>query len=414
MRNYTNENFERFLRQNADGLNMQPSAKVWKGISGHLNRRRWRFGFLVGAGLVITTAVGYYYTNSQNLETTISKPSGLDKDASVHAGSLNSIAIDQRKKQANSEISTNSSTHLVSQQSSMSAIAFNSIVNPLHNNVVAEPVNAETAFTPTIVDSYPESQPAEQKANTQTGIKYPANPQTIESVLNSYSRRARNGKFGLQLYFTPTVSYRKLNDNNIDNVVTHKPDFGFEMGLAAKYKVGRNVKIRGGIQFNVNRYDIKTYNSTTQMATIRLTNRFGFDSVKTVTNYNNFSGYKSNWLENFFFQVSAPIGLELKLKGDDKTQFGIASTIQPTYILGDRAYLISSDYKNYAEVPRLIRRWNVNTSFETFVAYSTGKLKWQVGPQVRYQLLSSYVTKYPVKENLFDYGLKIGVSLNNQ
>jgi hypothetical protein len=138
------------------------------------------------------------------------------------------------------------------------------------------------------------------------------------------------------------------------------------------------------------------------------------DSLNAVTNYNNFGGYRSNWLENFYFQVSAPVGMELKLKGDDKMQFGIATTIQPTYVLGDRVYLISTDYKNYAEVPRLIRRWNVNTNLETYVAYSTGRLKWQVGPQVRYQLLSSFVKKYPVKEHLFDFGLKMGVSLNGK
>jgi hypothetical protein len=91
---------------------------------------------------------------------------------------------------------------------------------------------------------------------------------------------------------------------------------------------------------------------------------------------------------------------------------GVATTVQPTYVLGDRAYLITTDYKNYAEVPWLMRRWNVNTNLETFVAYSTGKLKWQVGPQVRYQLLSSFVNKYPVKENLFDFGLKVGISVN--
>jgi hypothetical protein len=82
--------------------------------------------------------------------------------------------------------------------------------------------------------------------------------------------------------------------------------------------------------------------------------------------------------------------------------------------VGDRAYIISSDYKNYSLVPSLTRKWNVATSFETFVGYSTGKLKWQVGPQVRYQLLSSFVDEYPVKENLFDFGLKVGISLNNQ
>ena len=106
-----------------------------------------------------------------------------------------------------------------------------------------------------------------------------------------------------------------------------------------------------------------------------------------------------------------PIGAEMDIVGDDKVRFGVGATLQPTYVLGDRAYLLSSDYKNYALVPWLIRRWNVSTGLETFVSYSTGKMKWQVGPEMRYQLLSSFVSKYPVKENLFDFGLKVGVSL---
>ena len=110
--------------------------------------------------------------------------------------------------------------------------------------------------------------------------------------------------------------------------------------------------------------------------------------------------------------MSAPIGLEVNFKGNEKVHFGVASTIQPTYVLGDRAYLITTDYKNYAQVPWLVRRWNVNTALETFVVYNSGKTTWQVGPQVRYQLLSSFISKYPVKENLFDFGLKVGVSLN--
>src|SRR4051812_15131507 len=98
MRNLSNENFERFLRQNADGLHMQPSHKVWKGVSGYLNRRRWRFGIFVGVGLLVTTGMGYYYTNSQDINTNSRQQSSLVKDP-AHAGSLNSIAFDQKKNQ---------------------------------------------------------------------------------------------------------------------------------------------------------------------------------------------------------------------------------------------------------------------------------------------------------------------------
>ena len=53
----------------------------------------------------------------------------------------------------------------------------------------------------------------------------------------------------------------------------------------------------------------------------------------------------------------------------------MAGTLQPTYMLSDKAYLISTDYKNYAEVPRLIRHVNLNTSFETFVNYTSREIQ---------------------------------------
>jgi len=229
-----------------------------------------------------------------------------------------------------------------------------------------------------------------------------------------------------QYYFTPTISYRKLSENksyirqnsgaliygDINNVVTHKPDLGLEVGVSARYALNKILKVRAGVQFNTSRYDIKAFSYATERTTIALNTGYSVDSIRPYSNYRNFNGYQSDWLHNFYFQISMPVGIEVKLAGDDKVQFGIASTLQPTYILGDRVYLLSSNYKNYAEVPSLIRRWNMNTSLEAFVSYSTGKMNWQIGPQVRYQLYSSYVKEYPVKENLFDFGLKIGVSPN--
>jgi hypothetical protein len=80
--------------------------------------------------------------------------------------------------------------------------------------------------------------------------------------------------------------------------------------------------------------------------------------------------------------------------------------------LSNTAYVISTDYKNYAEVPSLTRKWNINTGFETFAGFSIGNTNWRVGPQVRYQTMSSFKKKYPVEEHLFDFGLKMGIQLN--
>jgi len=384
---------------------MRPSGEVWKGISAHLNSRRRRIGWILSISLLLTTTLGYYLVNDSAKDIHNSTANSNSKIGNTVSNQIFSLT------NGNKEIVTSNTPTKKNIQLFKGSLIEKQEFTFTQTLLQRHEESVQNAFTPTIVDSYFENLNLENKFMNSKEMTT-ADPLTIESVLNIYKPKSR--KLGWQTYFAPTVSYRKLNDNNIDNIVAHKPAFGFELGLAAKYKIASNVKLKGGLQFNVNRYEIKTFDSYSQLATIRLSDRNGVDYVSAVTNYNNFSGYKSSWLQNFYFQVSVPVGVELKLKGDDKVQFGIASTIQPTYLLGDKAYVISTDYKNYAEMPSLVRHWNVNTNFETFVAYSTGHLNWQVGPQVRYQLLSSYLKKYPVKENLFDFGLKVGISLNKE
>ncbi|MEK7225351.1 MAG: hypothetical protein AAB221_06685, partial [Bacteroidota bacterium] len=161
----------------------------------------------------------------------------------------------------------------------------------------------------------------------------------------------------------------------------------------------------------VSKYDIRAYTYDSEVTTIALNTGGGSNSVSTISNYRNFSGDNASWLRNLYISASMPVGLELKLNKNGKTEFGIAATVQPTLMLGDRVYLISTDYKNYAEVPSLTRKWNFSGGFEAFAGLRTGNIQWRIGPHVRYQMLSSFDSKYPVKEHLFDFGLKIGIML---
>lgn len=252
---------------------------------------------------------------------------------------------------------------------------------------------------------------------------------SVENITNSY--KPRPARVQWQLFLTPTISYRRLSQNksfngtpspglpypfsqlkDVNKAVTHKPDLGFQLGVMARYPLARNLNLRAGLQFNVNRYDIKAFAYPAEVAVISLDDPAS-TTVATWTRYRSQNGYRSDWLKNYYFSVSVPIGAEVILFGNKKkTSVGVAGTVQPTYVLSDRAYLISTDYKNYAKVPWLIRHVNVSTGFEAFVNYGKGHTKWQIGPQVRYQWLSSFQNKYPVKENLFDFGLKIGMSIN--
>jgi len=96
--------------------------------------------------------------------------------------------------------------------------------------------------------------------------------------------------------------------------------------------------------------------------------------------------------------------------GRGKLQLYVGGTIQPTYLINRDKYLITTDYKNYTRQPSLVRRWNANTSAEAFVSYKLAGFRFQLGPQLRYQLFSSYADEYPVKEFLTEYAIKLGIS----
>ena len=441
-RNFQNE-FERFLKENADQYRLYPSAKVWNGIYASLHTRRKWFGL----GIILLLITGSLVTL---LITHSSKETATDKIRPVEGRQEASVATTTVLPQADASVNPVASGRndgRTNKNGGVDAITSAFVgVSPAISGRTSWLADETHPLQPIVAHSIPRNEALEVKVTDeltdqtlpevgrQTIINQPANlgdaspfNWTIESVVNSFMRK--NKRLTFQVNITPTISYRKLSANksfpvpagsapasyaplyDINSVVTHKPNLGLEFGLTSKYALAKDFRLKGGLQFNINGYDIKAFNSPYQIAKIDLRGSRGVDSIYAFSTHRNFNGYKSSWLHNFYFEISMPLGIEINLAGDDKVQFGIAGTVQPTYVLGDRAYLLSSDYKNYARVPWLIRRWNVNTGLETFVAYSTGKIKWQVGPQVRYQLQSSFIDQYPVKENLFDFGLKVGVSL---
>jgi hypothetical protein len=426
-RNFTNENFERFLKQNAEQFRMRPSDKVWGNISKTLNGGKKRYTLGIISFFLIISMLGYIAIESSNSDL------ASLQNKKQNTGTVSSPVVNNENTLDNrSNTSPRSTLIPTSALSNQTQRGFNYqpfSLEGFEKNIVPEVYPFESS----VIDS---DITAEEQKETNVTVQEKAKEDllTIESVLNTYKANRRK-RLSFQFFFTPTISYRKLSENksylravgsnippgypslynDVNNQVTHKPDMGLEFGFTAKYPLTKKLNVRAGMQFNINRYDIKAFKSSSELATIRLNNNSRRpDSLVTVSNLSNVNGYRTNWLQNFYFQVSAPVGVEYIIKNNGNVKFGVASTIQPTYVLSERAYLISSDYKSYSEVPWLTRKWNVATGLETFVGYSTGKLSWQVGPQVRYQLLSSFIDKYPVKENLFDFGLKVGISLNNQ
>ncbi len=489
-RNFNNRDFEQFVQQNADQYRMFPSEKVWNNIHNTLHTRRRWYGIGLSL-LLLTTAVvtwvmllgpsGQKQQIAGNTSSLVSKNSTESKNINVAPAIIVAKAPAANRTEeknpedklhnnlflsdvtvpletsnepifATTEIQTEISpvveitnAELKPEKIAVPRLASNTKTVYSQIQTTAAPVITAALYQTTTDNNFVAATDVKTEENpvADADIKSPLlqkekdiYPMSIESVVNSYVRFTPKRKMSLQLYFLPTISYRKLIENktfllnsqqisntsplnyvvahDINTVVTHKPDIGLELGFNAGFPIAKNIKLTTGLQFNVSKYDIKAYPYPIyEDARIALANTNGSASVSTIqSKYRNFEAYtKPDWLSNFYISASLPVGLEANLTNTNKTYLGIGGTLQPTYILGERAYLISADFKNYATMPSLTRKWNVSTSFEVFAGYTTGKIKWKVGPQVRYQLLSSFEKKYPVKEHIMDFGLKVGIML---
>ncbi|MFM9469796.1 hypothetical protein ACKI1K_44370, partial [Streptomyces scabiei] len=91
-----------------------------------------------------------------------------------------------------------------------------------------------------------------------------------------------------------------------------------------------------------------------------------------LSNYNNNGGYKAEQIANKTFELALPIGIQWQVVGKQKLGLNAEASIQPTYILGNNAMLLSTDFKNYTDGSAFARRWNVNTSIGVNLTFKTG------------------------------------------
>ena len=291
-------------------------------------------------------------------------------------------------------------------------------------------------FVVTGKDKLPDSAAAAGKANANTIAKQD-DAQRVnwlhDYAMNILPATPKGGRTYLQLSLAPTVNYRTLGGSDPaatkfyqaagpyapahlggpNDYVDHSPALGFEFGGSILYRLTRNLSIKGGLQFNFSRYTIRAYSTNRpQQAMITLQSYYGYymDSVTSLTSANNFGGKSVETLDNDYYQLSAPVGFELRVLGNERLQVNLGATIQPSYLLNTNSYMLTSDYTGYTKEPNLFRRWNVSGGLEAFLSYRTGDIRWQIGPEFRYQFLSSYLSKYPITENLKGYGLKIGLT----
>lgn len=473
--NFNNDELEQFLREEAEEHTMYPSEHVWDNIRVKVHGETSWPALTVGTLLillVLATVTVFNYppkTIAFKTNTIIQKTENVADNTSITTTNTNVVSLEE---QINPENITRKTLETIQQNLLLNndLIAVHKIddaatvASPL-NIVASKPAkeNISLDITKSTLEKTPTqlnlssltdlSNSLDEETNTTTDktfinlsetrksklstkLNNPLNSSSdadpsVDALLKDFAYQApekakQKTRFEFQLYATPSVSYRKLDDDktrnyyqsgaqnlntNVNNYVRHTPALGFELGAGFAYNITPNFKVKTGLQFNIRQYYIDAYQSY-GIATIAIVQNNHLDSVQLFSMFSNTNNNSnlSTKIDNKLYQISIPIGLQWDIINGKKIGLSISGSLQPTYTLNKNVYMISTDYKYYANGAPFFRKINLNSSAEINLTYKTGNVKWYIGPQIRYQHYPTYNDVYPIKEYRMDYGLKLGIS----
>jgi len=441
---YFDNDFERFLQQQVKQHRMYPSDAVWKGIYQQMHGdKKWPGLYFIAILIVAALSVCTIFMDATPVLRT-AQPAQKEVATVNH---LDPAAV------------TNETVKYIEQHTATATsnyIADVTVPAPVTANVAAPGIAMlpqEVAnYIRNAAASYAIAPPSAEEWNdayneaTLSSALFTGNTATRnidhrqQLMLKKLSASARpdlsdlstplivsgNKKFNrwqYQVYITPATNFKRTVDTkatndqfngptvttagmNASEVIRYTPGMGIEFGIGALYGVNRNLRIKAGLQYNVRQYNLEAYDGAYEVSSIPLADGNSLPTLAKYRSYN--ANYNDALLLNKYHQVSIPIGVEYSFINRDRVALNIGATLQPTYTFSESAYLLTADYKSYADGTSMIRRWNLNSSVEATLSVNVGDFQWKFGPQFRYQHLSTFSNKYPIKEYLIDYGFKIG------
>jgi len=420
------EELEELLRERSEQYLLYPSDTVWSNINKELHpNRSWIYvSIIVLLFLGGTTAV---MLKNQEKASWVNDRSLIAMRPLIVPTPSEKLALNTLNEPESDPVKE------INRKSELGKYEMSSMITPLKSVMIRdEEITKKDLIAPFINTS---SLPAlEEPLNfpALNGIKEVKKgifASTLDNIIDQARKIGKNAKW--QIYATPTIGYRRLNGKasslaynyssfslstnamfarDVNDAVSHSPGMGFEVGTAMFYPLTKKLTFKAGLQANYNHYQINAYESVPEIANYGINNlSYGGIPISAVSTYTSTDGYSKATLRNEHYMISIPFGLDYRVAGNEKLNFSVASTLQPTYVFTNYSYLISTNLRNYAKEPSLNKNWNINSAFEANLNFEKGDFKWSVGPQFRYQLFSSFKDKYPISENLMDFGVKVGV-----
>ena len=433
---YYTDYFESFLREAVDEFSMQPSTKIWKGIYNNIHPGRKYPSF---STILIIIAALYFtagkeispqnYAKQDSNETKekilLTANDRFIKKQKNNLALINSFIgnkknIRRSKKQIQSEVTTSFSKIIKSNKKNNNYNANDQLKEFKIDNVNKSLVNTDPIFDdPKILSPKLKKQNYPEKKWTEAIALDYVNPEQKKNNINYEFYAAPSIGFRSMSRFTETASPSNASmpksDQNNSYDFRHIPGLNVEAGGALSFGISKIFRLKAGMQLNYSGYTIlaEKPNSTVSSTIQVQESTSGINTINCGNSkYPNLLPYQNGeHLNSNRYQISIPLGTEWILAENESFEWSAGASIQPSYIFGGDQYIMSADMKNYINDASAMRKWNVNTSIETLLSF---KLKngsmVNAGPQLRYQLLSSYDSRYLYNEKLYNLGLKFGVT----
>jgi hypothetical protein len=304
--------------------------------------------------------------------------------------------------------------------------AFTESLNSLKNDLIIPVSDEIVSFMPAYFSASNSGNALSiQSENLTSGASQ------LNSTVNKKPSGKKNKSVEWTFYVTPLISsvsfdkktiHPSISSQSASSIVVlqnqsqssfpliHNARLGFETGAQMTYKFSEKFGIITGANVNYSSYNNISNFIHPTYANLYLTDKSGTYQRNYLTHYGNGQSPSQIPLTNYNLEISVPIGLQYEVWKNGKIQIDVSSAIEPSTVLKGDAFIISSDGRYYINDPSLIRKFNVGASFGSYITFSVKKIKWHIGPDFRYQLLSTYKNIYPSKEHFIDYGIRIGIS----
>lgn len=436
--NIHNESFEELLREAADNFTMQPSRRVWTSIYNNIHPgRKWpsfTACFFIMFSIILA---GRFNTTATEQKSNVTVAS--NEQNPLNAVGFKSVATAESQVRPQFDVPSTSSERMEQQVTLIKtnkginnqSIQQSAFVNQIRKLKLS--AKHQLRIIPSQIEELIVEQEQSAAINSTALLTKEEKKQSEFSAIQEPEIR-KDKNIAFQFYATPSYGYRFMNRNNPEVLSTSSflsnagpveeifsfqqaPSLNLEAGGSVMVPLNEGIRLKAGMQFNYTNYKVLGEELPYPFYTNMQLNQPAGGSVleahwSEFTNVSNIST-GGNLLNNNSYQISMPVGTDFKILGNGSLRWYAGATLQPSYFISSNPFLISADMKNYVNDPDFVRKWNLNTSFETFVSY---RLKngatLNAGPQIRYQIFSTYNSKYIYDERLYNIGIKMGITPN--